>query len=143
MSAPINTVSRKQDYALHNKQTGSPVVAETTNLTTLNASSGRGAFNARGFNSVHGFVLLTGGTAPTVTLQVLERVSYIDPFTGAASTRLVERGSSIGPLLDGETFEVETAGGGLYYLRVDAVANSPTGVAVMVSGGLRANEGRI
>jgi len=129
-----NTLHKKPHYTAHRRAVTTP---DSANLATLYGTDKRGIIDVSGFDSIHGWVVATGGT---ITLQPLEAVKYFDN-TGAPQEKFVARGSNIGPLADGATFELLTPGGGRWYFRVDAFAGSDA--EVFLAGALRANEGSI
>lgn len=133
------TDMRKPGYMMHRTKL---TAADTTNLALLLTNNPRTYINCKGFDTLHGFVKFTGGTVPTITLQPLERVNYIDP-SGAEARRFVVRGSNTSALSDGDSFEFATNGGGLWFMRAHAVTGSPTAVEIYVVGGTRANEASI
>lgn len=136
-----NSLNHKPDYTAHRRGV---TAADSADLAALETSNGRGAINAKGYSSIHGFVEFNGGTTPTVTLQPLERVAYVDA-AGAEQKKLVARGSNIGPLsaAAGVAFSLDTPGGGAWLFRIEAVTGAPTGVEVYLAGGTRASEGSI
>jgi hypothetical protein len=75
-----------------------------------------------GWRSVLVVPRFTGGTAPTITLQILRRV-------GAAWAA----GEKVGPISDGQSVVLDVYGRETY-LRVDAIAGAPTATAVHVGG---------
>lgn len=142
-----SALQHKPAYLTHRRhqRTGvPPLAADTLVLADLLVSNGRGAANAKGYGSLHGFVAFDAGTAPSVTLQPLELVGYVDA-AGDAQQRLVVRGSNIGPLsaVAGVGFDLDTPGGGRWLFRIHAVTGTPDGVEVYLSGGVRENEGSI
>jgi len=129
-----NSLGRKPHYTLHRKG----VKAKDTNdLDVLYNKNGRGSIATYGFNTVHGFVNIAGGTTPKAILQPLELVKW------EGGERLVPRGGTIGPLEDGDSFNFDTYGGGLYLLRVYDLSGTPDGLDIYLAGGQRANEGSI
>jgi hypothetical protein len=111
--------------------------ADPVSLVTFLASHERNAIDVSGFDTLHGFVENGAGT---ITLQILELISYEDA-AGADQRVLVQRGSNVGPLSDGDSFELDTPGGGRWLLRADAVVTGPC--SVYLAGGAKANEGSI
>ena len=139
--ASENTLNRKPVYTRHRKETdGTAISADGTNLVTLLTARVRNALNAEGYESVSGFVLLTGGT--NITLQPLEVVYYDED--GVAKQKFIPHtGGDIGPLTDGNSFNLSTPGGGMWFFRITAVTGSITSGQVYVSAGSRAEEGSI
>lgn len=135
-----NTLSRRPTYTEHRVITGTPIVADPINLTTLNTSNDRQAINANGYNSLLGFVSITAGTS--VTLQPLESVKYDD--NGTLSTRFIPHvDGDIGPLVDGDSFKLPIDGGGRWFFRLHIVVGAVTKLQVFLAAGARANEGSI
>ncbi len=129
-----NQLYFKPNYSAHRRAL---TVADPTDLAALLTSHERGAFNAKGHNSIQGHVRCGAGD---ITLQVLELVKFQETDNTEVS-RFIVRGSNIGPLSDGQGFEIDTPGGGQYFLRAHAVTTGP--VDIFIAGGLRANEGSI
>lgn len=145
-----NTLYFKPNYSRHRKVTGAPVVADNVDLALLlNGTGGtppnedkgvaRNALNAKGFDSLEGFVLVEAGT--NITLQPLELVQYYED--GVAKQRFVEQGGTIGPLVNGDGFALDVNGGGLWFFRIHAVTGAVTKVQIYLAGGNRAEEGSI
>ena len=130
-----NTLEPKPRFTLHRIKNGSPVTADPTDLTTILI---RGAIHCSYWLTVDGFVKLAGGASPTVTLIPLMVAKYEDA-AGAEQEEYVVQGTAIGPLSDGESFQVETYRGRLY-LRIDVVTGNPTNVQVLL-GGAKADNG--
>ena len=98
---------------------------DSTNLADLMAGAGvngadgnplpaalehgaRRAADAKGWETVVGYVTLTLGT---VSIQPLLVSKYRDPATNTTKQRFVALGSAIGPLSDGDEFEIEGLAG--------------------------------
>lgn len=131
-------MKRKPTYEQHRKWgdgSAAPGVDES-DLAVLITEASRSSCSAQGFETVEGFVNLDGGTSPSVTLQALEVVEYVDG-NGDDAERLVQRGPNIGPLSDGDPFSFSSPGGGRYFLRAHIVTGSPTSGSVHVAGGDR------
>jgi hypothetical protein len=134
-----NSLQIKPSYSAHRRGI---VAADTTDLTALLAALPNNAINAHGFDSIHGFVEMEGTATPTVTLQVLELVDYDFP-AGTPLQRLIQRVTNIGPLGDGDNFDVPTPGGGRFLLRAHAIAGTNPIAHIFIVGGRRSNEGSI
>ena len=128
---PRNTLEPKPRFTIHRAETGAPVAADSTDLTTLPAT---GAIHAGTWRTLDGFVKLSGGTTPSVSLIPLMLAQYTD-LSDAEVSEYVEMGSAIGPLSDGDSFTVDVSRGRLL-MRLHAVAGSPTSVQVLLGGAI-------
>lgn len=130
MSLPMtNTLYPAPDFNTHRDIAGAPVTAETVNVANNPVQT---ALNCMGFDKIAGSVVLTGGAAPTVTIQ-----PYQIKRNEAAVESWVKLGAAIGPLNDGEGLEYEAASGRVL-LALSAVTGNPTNVRIDVAGTLRA-----
>jgi hypothetical protein len=139
MTVRANTLQAKPAYTLHRKITGSPIVADDTDLEALYELPGnsRAALNCAGWKSVRVLVRLTGGT--TINLQPLEVVAGEGAFPGATDPDrgFVESQAAVTLLADGDFTDV-TVNGGLLYLRLAVVAAGGTALRLFVAGHERA-----
>lgn len=119
-----NSLESKPQFTIHRDENGTPVVPDSSVLTTLSL---RGAIHCGDWLTVDGFVKLTGGAAPTVSLIPLMVANH------EGGEEYVVQGTAIGPLVDGESFLVDVYRGRLY-LRIDAVTGNPTNVQVLLGG---------
>jgi len=94
----------------------------------------RGGIHFGGWQKVEGYVRLTGGAAPTITLQPLEVVHEKHP-DGTIADRFIG-GATIGPFNNDEKFTFD-AWGGLYMFRVHGTTGNPTRVEMFFSGAIR------
>ncbi len=118
----------KPFYVRHREVDGAPVAADSADLSTVLTANPRSTVDCAGYESIRGFVRLTGGTAPTVTLQPLELVKY-----PGGSDFLAVSGSSSSALSDGDMFEF-TPNGAFLFVRMHAVTGSPTKVELFLAG---------
>jgi len=125
-----NSIYKKPKYSAHRLKL---VASDSAVLATLLAANLRSQFNAYGFDSIHGFVLLEG-TTPAVTLIPHELVEYVDN-NGTAQQILVQRGDSIGPLSSGDSFSFDTPGGGRWFIRTTKSGTLTNG-EIYVAGGV-------
>lgn len=138
---PPNQLKAKPTYTLHRNKEGSPVGVDTVNLTTLFEEPGndRASINCGGWTTVRGYVVLEGGTNPTVGLQLLEHIQADNAFPSPAvdpDQGFVDIGTAAG-LSSGDTFDV-TIDQGRLYLRINALTGNPTDVRVYLAGKERA-----
>lgn len=134
-----NMLHSKPHYTIHRSLVGAPVVADSANLNTLYQLNSRGVINCRGWETVQGFVVIEGGSTPTVTLQVLESVKCCNAFPGFVDEDngfIQSIGGSIGPLAPGAFFEIQI-NQGVLFVRVAAFAGNPTALRVYLTGGKR------
>lgn len=127
-----------------NRIIDSPAVEVITNLEIwaagrkLRGASGseliRGGTACAGFKVVQCSVVLEGGTTPTITLQPIEVVEWIDE--GTAKDFLTELGSATGALSSGDTFDVTIRNGRLLFAPT-AVTGAPTKATILVAGAER------
>lgn len=129
-----NTLNHKPAYTAHRRGL---IAADAADLAVLLGTNERSAIHVGGYDTLHGFIEAAAGN---VTLMLLELVEY-ETDAGVSQSLFVQRGANIGPLIDGDTFEVATPGGGRWFLRAEAVTTGPA--SVYVAGGTRANEGSI
>jgi hypothetical protein len=117
--------------------TGAPVAADSATLTDANFSPTPdnvlgGAFNCYGFSTVWLNAEFTGGTSPTVTLDMLFRDD------GAANGSRWRRVSGLsGPTLDGTGWQEVRVDGSVVYPRLGTVTGSPTGINLLARSGVR------
>lgn len=123
-------------------KTGAPAAADSGTLTDANILPTE-ALNCFGCETIWVGVELTGGTSPTVVLEVLVRdadaadgsrwkkllVGSADGVTAAAAA------SAKTAALDGTALQEVRVSGRTVFLRVDTVANNPTGIGVLAMGG--------
>jgi len=126
-----NTLVGKPKYTHHRIEEGAPVTADATDLVALLAANSRAAIDCAGFKTVKGFVILTGGTTPTITLSPLEHVKYT-ATDGAAKDELHVTGANTSALSSGDMFEF-TINGGRLFSRIHAVTGSPTKVEILLA----------
>jgi len=134
-----NTLHPKPHYTIHRSLVGTPAVADSGNLNTLYQLHSRGAINCKGWETVQGFVVIEGGSTPTVTLAALELVKCCNAFPGFTDEDngfILSIGGSIGPLSPGAFFEVQI-NQGMLFMRVAAFAGNPTALRVYITGGKR------
>lgn len=133
-----NSVYEKPNYSAHRR---SVISQDSADLAVLVATKARAVLNLadHGYDSLEGFVKMEGTATPTVTIQPLELVKYLDK-DGTEHSEFLAKGSAIGPLADGAQFSVETPGGGLWFLRVTALAGTDPKATLYVAGGLRSRE---
>lgn len=95
----------------------------------------RMAIPCRRFKSVKVYVLLTGGTTPTVDLVPVEVVEGEGAFPGATDEDrgFAVMGAATGALSSGDMATIPVNGAFLF-LRVNALTGSPTGLKVFVAG---------
>lgn len=116
--------------------TGSPS-ADSATLTDANFSptasdTTGGALNAYGFQSVWLNVEFTGGTAPTVTIEMLFRDA------GAADGSRWKRVAGAAALtLDGTGWQEVRVDGALVYPRLTTVTGAPTAINLLARPGER------
>lgn len=135
----------KPDFRRHRLITGAPVAVDATDLVDLRspdaippgggaavATPRRDIVDSAGWLTANGVVKLTGGTTPTVTLQVLEDVDDGDGDV----PEFYQNGTDIGPLSDGDMFEV-TPVGGRFFIRLSAQSGDPTAVEILLAGSER------
>lgn len=91
----------------------------------------RGGTQCRGFKTIQGTVVFTGGTTPTITLQPIEAVEWIDE--GEAKDFLTKLGTPTAALSAADSFEV-SAKNGLLFFAVTAVTGAPTKATILISG---------
>ena len=135
MTVNANSLHHKPAYALHRTVTGSPIVADSSNLQTLYELPGnsRAAINCRRWKTVRVLISLTGGV--TVSLEPLEVVEGEGAFPGATDT---DRGFAasqavIAALADGDFTDI-TINGGQLYLRLSAAVGAPTALSLFIAG---------
>jgi len=104
---------------------GTPVAAESTTINDTNFPPANDTA-CYGWQTVKLVPKLTGGSSPTVTIQVLERV--------ASSTSFWSLGETSVPLSDGQSYELEVGGREVFF-RLAAVTGSPTQVDLHCGGG--------
>lgn len=146
--ALANMLKEKPEFTLHRDepQGTRSLVADASDLEDLyQGDPGAGppditaryrqTLNCRRWKSVRVFVLLTGGTTPTVDLVPLEVVEAEGAFPAATDTDrgFAVMGSATGALSSGESAVVDV-NGALLFLRVSALTGSPTGLKVFVAG---------
>lgn len=112
-------------WSQHRYVTGSPVTADPAISGTFPIP--RGALNSREYQRVRFMPLLTGGTTPSVDLEILAYDEEADEW-GQLDTH-----SSVG---DGSVV-VSDVDGLRVYARIEAVSGSPTAVEIRVSPGVR------
>ena len=134
-----NTIEFKPKYTAHRRAIAA---VDTLVLATLLTANERNCFQAHGFNTIDGFVLMTAGTAPTTVLELLEAVTYTNSV-GAETKMFVRRGGTVGPLNSGDGFSFNVKGGGRYFIRVSSLTGAPTGLEIYIAGSERAQEGSI
>jgi hypothetical protein len=138
----------KPRYIHHRNLVGAPVAADHVNIgpgspgliadNKLRGEAGdetiRGSVPTAGFKTIDGVVKLTGGAAPTVTLQPLEVIKYKNNGTGEEVDEFVSQGANIGPLSHNDRFSI-TVNDAMLFLRLHAVTGAPTGVELLIAGG--------
>ena len=90
------------------------------------------ALITNGWRSVKVFPRFTGGTAPTVSIQVLHRMLSVAGNGWVA-------GPTWTGLLDGEAIELDVNGRDVFFA-VTALTGSPTSVAIYVAGWSAVNQ---
>ena len=117
----------KPFYNVHRTVEGAPVAADSTDLAAVLAANPRSTADCGGYKTVKGFVRLTGGAAPTVTLQPLELLKY------EGGQHLAVTGANTAALSDGQAFDF-TVNQALLFARLHAVTGNPTKVEVFLAG---------
>ena len=126
----VNTLRQKPNFTLHRHKTGAPVVADDTALADFRADNPRADIDCAGWDSVRGFVKLTGGTS--INIQATELVKYMDS-AGVDQEELVEVGSAITGLVDGDTFDI-TVNQARLLVKITVVTGGVTAVDVFLAG---------
>jgi hypothetical protein len=121
-------LKNKPFYIKHREVDGTPVAAETTDLAALLVANPRSTADTAGFKTIKGFVRLTGGASPTITLQPLELVKLSDGTSFLAVT-----GANTAALASGDAFDI-TTNSAFLFLRIHAVANNPTKAEIFIAG---------
>jgi len=137
-----NSLNYKPNYTAHRRLTAAvEIPLDTATLATLIALPGnnRASINCRGWNTIDGVVVFTGGT--NVTLQPIELVRYTDA-AGVDQEIYTNKGTTIGPLVSGDSFTL-TVAEGLFFLRLAAKTGNQTALDIYVAGGTRANVGAV
>ena len=148
---PENTLYRKPEFTRHRKVEGAPVTTDPANLDTLFAGAGgappnvdpgkgKAAINAQGYDTLWGFVKLTGGSS--ITLDPVEAVRF-EGDAGEQETFINHPDGPIGPLSDGDSFKLPIDGGGKWFFRIAGVVGAVTKAEVYLAAGSRAEEGSI
>lgn len=112
-------------WSRHRRVTGSPVAADPAISGTF--PDPRGALNSREYQRVRFMPLLTGGSTPSVDLEILaydeeaDEWGQLDLHSGVADNAVV----------------ASDVDGLRVYARIDAVDGSPTAVEIRVSPGVR------
>ena len=114
--------------------TGAPVAADSatlndTNFPPVTDSTNGGMINTRGFESIWLNAEMSGGTNPTVTVEMLVRDG--DASNGSRWKRLLVAPAT----LDGTGFTEVAVYGRLVYPRISAVTGSPTSVNMLAFPG--------
>lgn len=109
-------------FTQHRKVTGAPVVADSTDLSLIDR---RALLHCRSYRTILAQAQLTGGAAPTVTLQPLLYDPEKDDFTLLPTLTLS----------DGQSEEI-TVHETRAYLRIHAVAGAPTTVELRAAPGV-------
>jgi hypothetical protein len=109
--------------------TGAPVAADSTTLVDATFDPTAGVLCA-GWKSVAIFARLTGGTAPTWSLQALFRMGPTTTTANAWTTSPIVPDDT---LTDGQ-FTIVEVGGRLIFPRIHAVTGAPTTVDIYVAG---------
>jgi len=127
-----NCLFDKPNYTLHRVVIGTPIVADVA----VASMDKRGAINGNLWNSIEGYIKVSGGSNPNVDLECLSIVERKNP----AGTLIEEvtKYDDIGTVTDGEHFEVKNNGGRVL-VRISKVDGAPTQVEIYLSGGERRN----
>ena len=125
----LNTLESKPRFTIHRTEEGAPVAADSADLSTLAIAA---AIHCDDWATVDGFVKLTGGSTPTISLVPLMAVRYAN-LAGTEVNEYIVMGDAIGPLSDGDSFSIDVARGRLF-ARVSAVTGAPTAVQVLLAG---------
>lgn len=123
-----NTLHAKPDYTIHREV----AVIDPVNLATFLSEFSRVPIDCTGYNTVTGFVILEGGSSPTITLSPYEVATYRESG-GTQQEVLISSGSSIGPLNSNGVFSV-TINGGRLLMRVGTITGAPTKALVYLAG---------
>lgn len=129
-----NTLYAKPDYTIHREVTA----VDPVGLSTFLSGALRVPIDCAGYNTVTGFVVLEGGSSPTVSLTPYEVATYRES-DGTKQEALISAGSAIGPLNSGGKFEVTIEGGRLL-MRVSTITGGPTAVLVYLAGASRQDD---
>lgn len=129
MSKP-NTMRQKPNYTLHRFKEGSPIVVDSTTLADFRTANPRGDIDCAGWDTIRGFVKLTGGTS--ISIQPTELVKYRDK-DGSEVEELINVGSAIAVLGDGDSFDV-TVNQGRFLLNISAVVGVVTLAKIFLTG---------
>lgn len=130
MTATANSLQSKPNFTVHRDVTGAPVAADAA-VGSLDPADHK-ALDCQDWLTLDGYVKLTGGAAPTVTLVPLMLSLYRDA-AGDLQEEYVVQGDPIGPLADGESFELQPFRGKVF-VRISAVAGAPTNAKVLLAG---------
>lgn len=125
-----NTLRQKPNYTLHRYKEGSPVAIDSAVLATFRTANPRGDLDCAGWDTLRGFVKLTGGTS--IDIQPTELVKYRDK-DGSEVEELINVGAAITGLADGDDFDI-TIGQGRLLIRITAVAGAVTVAKIFVAG---------
>jgi len=143
-----NSIYPQPTFSMHRRGVvaNDPAIS-AANLAALMAGTGvtgaqpdhgmRRSANAKGYNSLHGYVSLTAGT---VTIQPLLATQWRDPVTKAKTYKFSVLGSAIAGLADGDSFEIQNVHGGKVFCHVAGLTGA---VDIFLAGGERAPEGSI
>jgi hypothetical protein len=126
-----NTLNQKPNFTRHRTIDGAPVVADSVVYSDFAI---REAVNCLGFETIEGYVRISGGVVPTVELENLAVMRYTDE-AGVQVEELASVDTSA-TLSDGDLFEM-SVNEGRVFLRLNAVTGSPTKVEIFVAGGKR------
>jgi len=106
--------------------TGSPVVAEDDE--DLSGYNTRLASHFAGYDQGEGYVILAGGSSPTVRLMPVEVVKDQD-----GNDTCVQGGFDVGPLQSMQRFSFDAKSSRLFFVLAE-VTGSPTSVKIMLAG---------
>lgn len=139
MARPVGLSSEPSTFAAVRTVTGSPVAPDSSTLSDANFPPSSndttgGAINAYGMSTLWVGVELTGGSAPTVTIEALVRDA------GAADgSRWKRLFTSVNQpqtyTLDGTGLVEVRVDGRLVFLRITAVTGNPTSVKLLAIPG--------
>lgn len=118
-------IKLRPNYILHREVTGSPVAADgpAWGLSPALLQNNR-------WLKLHGFVVITGGTNPTVDIEQLTLANWNDGEDDQVS--LIGMGGLQG-LTSGQQFSLNTDGAP-FLIRISAVSGDPTKVQFHMAG---------
>lgn len=121
-------------HQYHRVLSGAPVAADVALPDPLTAALITAAVNCEGYRSLRVSVQITGGAAPTVTLEQHHLVRFRGD--GAAEQAFYQLDRTSAPLANRQGL-IAPVGGDLVYFRVSAVTGNPTKVEILVAGDAR------